>query len=135
EMWEGWGKNTVLSFRENPAAGFLAVLGVFSAAAMPALLFAWARRSWREASRSRRVGDRIAAGWVAGLAAYSIGAQLLFRRRVDKLLGLPPGWALTQPVGAAIFGLIMLYSAVRLATGRGVTWKGRTYAARRNFPT
>ena len=43
------------------------------------------------------------------------------------MLGLSPGWTLTQPVGAVIFAAIMLYSIFRLLTGRGVVWKGRVY--------
>jgi len=46
---------------------------------------------------------------------------------VDRMLGLSPAWSLTQPLGAAMFAVIMLYSVFRLLTGQGVVWKGRTY--------
>jgi hypothetical protein len=38
------------------------------------------------------------------------------------------GWyALTLPLGAAVFGAMMLASIWNVGTRRGVTWKGRRY--------
>jgi chlorobactene glucosyltransferase len=130
EMWEGWSKNVVLSFRDNPEAGLLSVLGVFIVAALPFLLPWWAASALRGARKSGRASDRLAAGWFSAIAAWNVAMPLVYRRRVDSSLGLPAGWTLTQPLGAAIFGLIMLYSIVRLLAGKGVVWKGRTYAHR-----
>jgi chlorobactene glucosyltransferase len=130
EVWQGWSKNAVLSFRENPLSGVFSVIGLFSLAVMPLVLWNWAARIWRSAQWSGKRADQIAADWVAALAAWNTGVPLIYRRRVDKMLGLPPGWTFTQPLGAAIFAAMMLYSFVRLAMGRGVTWKGRTYARR-----
>jgi chlorobactene glucosyltransferase len=130
EVWEGWSKNAVLSFRENPLSGLFSVVGLFALAAMPFVLGNWAVRSWSKANQTGERVDRIAADWVAALAAWNTGVPLIYRRIVDKMLDLPPGWTLTQPLGAAIFAVLMLNSFIRLATGRGVTWKGRTYAGR-----
>ena len=130
EIWEGWSKNTVLSFRENPAQGLLSVMALFVSLVLPLILLRWGRDTWREAGRSGDLGDRVAAGWLAALGMGAVGVPLAYRRRVDILLGLPPGWTLTQPLGTLIFALIMLNSVIRLALGRGVTWKGRTYAHR-----
>lgn len=130
EVWQGWSKNAVLSFRENPLSGVFSVVGLFSLAVLPFALWNWAVRSWRRATWSGKRSDRIAADWVAILAIWNTGVPLIYRRRIDKMLGLPPGWTFTQPAGAAIFAALMLYSFIRLATGRGVTWKGRTYAGR-----
>ena len=61
------------------------------------------------------------------------GAQcaLLYRfaSQITAMLRLAPGWALTVPSGLLFFGLVMLNSALRVLTGRGVTWKGRRYDA------
>jgi chlorobactene glucosyltransferase len=130
EIWEGWSKNTVLSFRENPAQGLLSVAALFSSLVLPLLLFRWARDTWRDADHTADLSDRVAASWIMGIGAWSAGVPLVYRRRVDMMLGLPPGWTLTQPLGTLIFALIMLNSVIRLALGRGVTWKGRTYAHR-----
>lgn len=131
EIWEGWSKNTVLSFRENPLSGLITPVGLFLLAASPFLMPLWARRTWRAARRSGKKSDRAFALWMTGLAAWNVGLPLYLRRSVDRLYGLPPGWALTQPIGAALFGLIVLYAAARLVAGKGVVWKGRTYAERR----
>jgi hypothetical protein len=45
-------------------------------------------------------------------------------------MGLAGGWALTTPLGAAVFAAMMLTSAWMVLSGRGVTWKGRRYNAR-----
>jgi chlorobactene glucosyltransferase len=129
EVWEGWSKNVVLSFQGRPDKALLAITGVLSLTLLPVLLLLWTRNSWREAQRSGSTSDRIAAGWTSVLAAWTIVMPLAYRRRVDQMLGLPPAWTFTQPVGLILFGLIMLSSLVRLLTGKGVVWKGRTYGA------
>ncbi len=128
EVWQGWSKNVVLSFRENPAQGVFSFAGVFSLAALPYLMIAWSVRAWRRANKSHQTDDRVAAAWTTGLTAWGITLPLVYRRRVDKILGLPLGWTFTQPVGTAIFAVLLLYSFLRLLAGKGVTWKGRTYA-------
>ena len=130
EMWEGWSKNVVLSFEGRPDKALLAVLGIVVLSILPPVLARWAVRSWKRAGASGKAPERIAAAWVVALAAWNIAIPLLFRRRVDRMLGLSPVWTLTQPIGMALFALIMLSTVVRLLTGRGVTWKGRSYHGR-----
>lgn len=130
ELWEGWGKNTVLSFRENPVVGVLGVPSIVLSPTLPLLWLRWAKRSWRTADRTHKPGDELAAAWVSALAVMGTLVPFIYRRRVDRTLGLGVGWTLTQPLGTVVFGLILLNSFLRLITGRGVTWKGRTYASR-----
>ena len=129
EVWEGWSKNVVISLQRNPTQAALAVAGVLSLTVAPIGMVAWARRAWSTANKSNAAHDKAAALWTTALAAYQITVPLILRRDLDRKLGLPPIWALTQPIGTAIMGAIMLWSLLRLLTGRGVTWKGRTYAA------
>jgi EamA domain-containing membrane protein RarD len=91
----------------------------------------WATHSWRTANRTRKPADELAAAWVSALAIMGTLVPFIYRRRVDRMLGLGIGWTLTQPLGTVVFGLILLNSFFRLITGRGVTWKGRTYAKRK----
>ena len=130
ELWEGWGKNTVLSFRENPVVGVLGVPSIVLSPILPLLWLRWASRSWHAADRTRKPADELAAAWVSALAVMGTLVPFIYRRRIDRALGLGIGWTLTQPLGTVIFGLILLNSFLRLITGRGVTWKGRTYAGR-----
>ncbi|MEO6458125.1 MAG: glycosyltransferase family 2 protein [Chloroflexia bacterium] len=129
EVWEGWSKNVVISLQSNPSQAALAVVGVLSLTIAPIGMVSWARRSWAMANKSKSASDRAAAIWTTTLTAWQIGLPLIMRRDLDRKLGLPPIWTLTQPIGTAIMGAIMLWSLLRLLTGKGVTWKGRTYAA------
>lgn len=44
---------------------------------------------------------------------------------VNKNLDVPVRYALTVPLGHTLFVIILMNSAFRIATGRGVNWKGR----------
>ena len=127
EVWEGWSKNTVIALQSNPAQAAIAVTGVLSLTVAPPAMLSWTARSWGRANKSHSRAGRITALWLSALTAAQLALPLLMRRRVDKMLGLPLGWTFTQPLGTAIMGLIMLSSLVRLLSGQGVTWKGRTY--------
>lgn len=130
ELWEGWSKNTVLSFRENPIVGILGVPAIVLSPTMPVIWLRWTISNWRTANRTHKPADELAAAWVTALATIGTLTPFIYRRRVDRMLGLSPIWTLTQPVGVVVFGLILLNSFLRLITGKGVTWKGRTYASR-----
>ncbi len=128
EVWEGWSKNVVLSMRGNPVQGVVAVMGIFSVLVLPFVLVRWVLRLWKEAEKSRHLRDRLAATWATAIASWFLALPLAYRYRLDRSIGLSPAWTLTLPLGVAVFGALMLSSLVRLITGRGVTWKGRTYA-------
>lgn len=130
ELWEGWGKNTVLSMQRNPAMGVISFLGILHLTVGHLLLARWAVRSWKKAQKSGEKGDKGRDAWITGIAVWQIILPFFFRRQVDRALGLHIGWTLTQPFGVAVFGILMLNSVRRLLTGQGVTWKGRTYAGR-----
>jgi hypothetical protein len=49
------------------------------------------------------------------------------RARVAAGMGISPWYALTLPLGAALFAAMMFTSAWKVLSGRGVTWKGRMY--------
>ncbi len=51
------------------------------------------------------------------------------RNRVTDLATykIPAGYALTVPVGIIYFSSMMLDSYFRVRSGRGLSWKGRTY--------
>ena len=50
------------------------------------------------------------------------------RSVVARKMGISHLYALTTSLGAAIFSAMMISSAVRILSGKGVTWKGRVYA-------
>jgi len=124
-MWEGWTKNIYLGLSDRPS---LLWLGVFGAALCliaalflpiwPLLGIVW---WWR------------GGGWpalsVVAEAVVLWGFLLSMRARAARAMRLSAWWALTTQLGAAVFAAMMLTSAWKVLSGRGVTWKGRTYSA------
>jgi chlorobactene glucosyltransferase len=120
EMWEGWTKNMYLGLQDRLwllfFGGFVSLLG---ALVMPAWLLAgliWLARG----------GGGPAA--VVVVEALALSAVVLYARaRVARELGISAWYALSLPLGALLFGTMMLESSLRVLSGRGVVWKGRTY--------
>jgi chlorobactene glucosyltransferase len=122
EIWEGFSKNSYFEARREPGgvpsgvlAPWIVVVGV------PMLLARLLRRARRGPSRSR---------WERATFLQSVlqcGLLVAFSVRVTRLLRLPLGWALTAPAGLLFLSLVVANAAVRLLSGRGVTWKGRSY--------
>ena len=123
EMWEGWTKNIYLGLRDQPS---LLVLGVFGAFLLliatlflpiwPLLGLLWYLQG---------------GGW---LAATVIAKSLILwvfliyvRARVAEAMDISAWYAFTTPLGAAVFAAMMLTSAWKVLSGKGVTWKGRMY--------
>ena len=123
QMWEGWTKNIYLGLREQPGliligafGGFLLVLSALFLPIWPLLGLFWYLHG---------------GGWPA-LAiiamALVVWAALLFARaQVAQAMGISRRYAFTLPLGAGIFAAMMMVSAWKVVSGRGVTWRGRRY--------
>jgi chlorobactene glucosyltransferase len=118
EVWEGWRKNVLLSMRKQPVMGVMQLGSLVIGGILPFALFAFYLQA---TLRNRTAGQNLA------LSSIQIAALLAMKRRVDQILELPVGWAVTFPVGIVLFTLILLDSLRRLISGEGVTWKGRAY--------
>jgi chlorobactene glucosyltransferase len=127
EMWEGWTKNIYLGLSDRPSLLWLGVFGAFIAliAALflpiwPLLGFLWFLHG---------------GGWMAAtvlLQSIALWLYVIFvRAQVAAKMEISPWYALTTPLGAALFAAMMITSAFRVLSGRGVTWKGRNYTATR----
>jgi chlorobactene glucosyltransferase len=127
EIWEGWSKNVVLSFKGRPSRAALTIAAFLSVSLFPFMVARWAGSLWRKADRTGSIGSRAAATWAGGLALWQLVFPFAYRRMIDRMMGLPAGWTLTLPLGIAAMLGIMLHSLARLLTGKGVTWKGRKY--------
>ncbi|MBI5933314.1 MAG: glycosyltransferase [Chloroflexi bacterium] len=122
-MWEGWTKNIYLGLRDTPSmlmlGAFGATLSLIAALFLPVwplLGFLWLLKG----------GGMMAIG-VITKALIVWGALLWARANVSRGLGISRLYALTVPIGAGMFAAIMLTSAWKVLSGRGVTWKGRRY--------
>lgn len=120
EVWEGWTKNMFLGLQGRPwllALGAVASLaGALALPAWPLAGLIWLARGggWPA------LGVSVEAAAVWGLVLYA-------RALVAQGLKISPWYALSLPLGAGIFAAMMLTSTLRVVTGKGVVWKGRTY--------
>ncbi len=126
EMWEGWTKNIYLGLRDRSGLLWLGVFG-----AMIALLAASFVPIWPLLGVAWYFND---GAWMAAAViieslvfwAYMVTARV----RVARKMEISAWYAFTTPLGSAVFAAMMITSAFRVLTGRGVTWKGRSYASR-----
>ena len=123
EMWEGWTKNIYLGLSDRPSLMLLGVFGAFLSLVAALILPLWPVLGILWYLRG--------GGWVA--IAIIIEACLLWsyviyaRARVAVGMGFSPWYAMTLPLGAAVFAAMMFTSTWRVLSGRGITWKGRMY--------
>ncbi|MDQ5823501.1 MAG: glycosyltransferase [Chloroflexota bacterium] len=60
-------------------------------------------------------------------ASLQLFPMMLLRAAVCRQMGVPLRYAATYPLSVALGNAMLLYSLVRVLSGRGVGWKGRTY--------
>jgi len=116
EIWGGFSKNSFYGTDGSvlKLAGGIAFMLATSLAPPVLAVRALTRRRYVEAAEALActVATSVAAAWMAG------------RFHMPRRLGF------FQPLGTAAFAAIMLDSAVRVLSGRGVAWRGRTYSGR-----
>jgi len=122
-MWEGWTKNIYLGLRDHlltlllgAFGAALALIAAFFVPIWPMLGMVWYFNDGSWLAISVVIQSMII--WVALLSARVI---------VARRMNINPWYALTTPLGAAIFAAMMFVSAWKVISGRGVTWRGRTY--------
>ena len=124
EMWEGWTKNIYLGLSDRPSLMLLGVFGAFILLIAALVLPTWPLLGilWYLQGGS----------WLALTVILKSlilwGIIIYARARVAIGMGISPWYALTLPLGAALFAAMMLTSTWKVLSGKGVTWKGRMYA-------
>jgi len=121
EIWEGWTKNIYLGLQDRLwllATG--AVVGLIGALVLPL---------WTILSLSWIVNG---GGWIAYLAtleSLAVWIYLLYNRiQACRAMEISPGYAFSLPLGAFVFTMMMFTSAYNVLSGKGVTWRGRSYS-------
>ena len=128
EMWEGWTKNIYLGLRDDRGLLLLGVFGAFLAFTAALLLPAWV--IWGVVLT---VAGSSLEGSVVLIEALALWGYLIYWRILaSRGMAIPAWYALTTPLGAGVFAAMMLTSAWNVLSGKGVTWKGRTYSAHSN---
>jgi chlorobactene glucosyltransferase len=125
EMWEGWTKNIYLGLRDQKGLLWLGAFGAFLAFLTSIFLPAWPLLGM--------IWYFNGGGWMAlgaMLESLLFWAYLIQVRAIIAMkLEISPWYALTLPLGAGVFGAMMLTSAWNVVSRKGVTWKGRIYRA------
>ena len=125
EMWEGWTKNIYLGLRDDRGLLLLGVFGAFLAFTAALLLPAWV--IWGVILTGTGLGLE---GSLVLIEAILLWGYLIYWRVLaSRGMDIPAWYALTVPVGAGVFAAMMVTSAWNVLSGRGVTWKGRTYSS------
>lgn len=123
EMWEGWTKNIYLGLCDQPALLWLGVLGAFLALVAALFLPLWPLLGLLWYFNG---GGQLAI--IVVVKSLLLWAYLVYvRARVARNMRIPSWYALTTPLGAAVFAAMMFASAWKVISGKGVTWKGRVY--------
>jgi hypothetical protein len=66
--------------------------------------------------------------YLAAAQSLLVWCNLIFHRiKACRALHINPWYALTLPLGALVFTLMMFTSAYKVLSGQGVTWRGRSY--------
>ncbi len=120
EMWEGWTKNIYRGMEHKRwLLLFGAVLGLLVSIVLP--LWLVGGLVWLATGGGAQAV--IVAGESLVLWAYLVWQRL----RACQYFDISGWYALTFPLGAFMFTLLMLASAFKVISGQGVSWKGRRY--------
>jgi cellulose synthase/poly-beta-1,6-N-acetylglucosamine synthase-like glycosyltransferase len=121
EIWEGFTKNLFAGAEFSLLKAAAGGLGVLIFAVMPlivALISLLCLTSGApESGNWLRLMIPTAVIWFIQVSIFAI---------VNKRCDVPAIYALTVPLGHALFVAILANSTIRIAFGSGVTWKGRT---------
>lgn len=125
EIWEGFTKNLFAGarFALLPAlSGSIAVL-LFAVAPFFVAVACALVMAMKDGAPSDLVSlfIPVALVWIVQVTTFMV---------IDKNWGIPLAYAFTVPLGHLLFVAILLNSALLIASGRGVKWKGRTLYAR-----
>jgi chlorobactene glucosyltransferase len=123
EMWEGWTKNIYLGLSDRPSLMLLGAFGAFILLVAALFLPLWPLLGifWYLQN----------GGWLALVVIFEsliLWATVIYARsRVAIGMGISPWYAVTLPLGSAVFAAMMITSTWKVISGKGVTWKGRIY--------
>jgi chlorobactene glucosyltransferase len=130
ELWEGWSKNSFLS-----AGGRLRNIGLVVAAIAAVTIVPFALLLLGLVELTSGWGAGSGTALTTGIAGLQATLVWYLAWRADRELDVPGAYALTVPLGAALFSALLCYSAYRVVSGRGVSWKGRVYLRDSGAPT
>jgi GT2 family glycosyltransferase len=120
EIWEGWTKNLFAGLHYNIKLALGVCVGLFFLNILPLLVLA-ARAAWLAAQGGPWVDTLFL------LAAADVVLMYLAYIGGLKVADYSARYFWTYPLGMMVTIGLFANSARRIASGRGVSWKGRTY--------
>jgi chlorobactene glucosyltransferase len=124
EIWEGWSKNIFSGMHYQISRAITSILLLFIMGILPFLVLI--------DQSVTLILKGIYNSPIFWLALAQTLTILGYRFYSAVSQGLAKGYFFTHPLGNSIFIGIIINSAFRSLTGRGVTWKGRTYTGSTN---
>lgn len=123
DLWEGWTKNYHLGANRNILLTLVSASAVFLIFVMPWLGLA---ASICGTFSKALVGNFAVALLI--LSAVAVSLQISLRKVSAKAIGLPVRYLWLGWLGGAVVSAIALASIVKIETGWGWTWRGRSLA-------
>ncbi|HET7079990.1 MAG TPA: glycosyltransferase [Chloroflexia bacterium] len=119
DLWAGFSKTLFPAAGRSLPRVALTILALTGYGVVPPVRLALAALALRH--DGRRDARRVRLGLI------QVVPMLLLRGALARYLGLPPGYALAYPLAILLGDGMLLWSAWRYLSGRGLAWKGRTY--------
>ncbi|MDQ3651966.1 MAG: glycosyltransferase [Acidobacteriota bacterium] len=118
EIWEGFTKNLFAGAKFSFWRALAGACGVLLFSVAPALLAVFCALKLMTGAGYGwwQLFIPTALVWIIQVATFAL---------INMSWHIPARYALTMPLGHALFVAILINSAVRIASGSGVTWKGR----------
>jgi len=117
-IWEGFTKNLFAGAQFSLARGVAGFFGLLVFHVAPFLFMLLCAMLW--AAGAGEMWSRLF--WPFALVWLT---QVLTFALINRSADVPVWYALTVPLGIALFAAILLNSMIKITSGRGVTWKGR----------
>lgn len=122
EIWEGFTKNLFAGAKFSLVSALAGVVAVLLFAVAPVLVAIVC---------AVMIGTNLFGEWPSEwmllfIPTFSVWAiQVAIFGVINRSWGIPIAYAFAVPLGYLLFAMILFNSAVKIATGRGVKWKGR----------
>lgn len=123
EIWEGWTKNLFLGIEKNWRRLIWALFILSALGVLPIFLFLKSFAGFFLGKGLVNTIILMESSWLLFLNIYvALGNA--------KAYNIPAYYAVFFPISAGSFILIMLFSAFKVISGKGVTWKERRYVVK-----
>jgi chlorobactene glucosyltransferase len=118
ELWESCSRNWFALLNYSLASTLLLLIGTLAVAILPSLVAAGCAVLMLTGQT-----EDLWPLFIPALAAWAM--EVLLLALINRRNGIASVYALITPLGFALQCALLLNSAVKIKTGKGVTWKGR----------